>query len=58
MHRLSGREPTFFWSLAVAAIHKDLMVAFMTEHLAQIIRQVGDPIAKALGIEIDRKSVV
>ena len=52
MHRLSGREPTFFWSLALAAIHKDFMVAFVTEHLAQIIRQVGDPIARALGIEI------
>ena len=28
------------------------MVAFMTENLAQIIRQVGDPIARALGVEI------
>jgi len=28
------------------------MVAFMTENLSQIIRQVGDPIARALGVEI------
>ena len=49
---MSGREPTFFWSLGVAAIHKEFMVAFMTENLAQIIRQVGDPIARALGVEI------
>lgn len=27
-------------------------MAFMTENLAQIIRQVGDPIARALGVEI------
>lgn len=28
------------------------MVAFMTESLIQVIRQVGDPIARALGLEI------
>ena len=28
------------------------MVAFMTENLSQIIHQVGDPIARALGLEI------
>lgn len=28
------------------------MVAFMTENLNQVIREVGDPIARALGIEI------
>jgi ribosome maturation factor RimP len=28
------------------------MVAFMTENLSQVIRQVGDPIARALGVEI------
>jgi ribosome maturation factor RimP len=28
------------------------MVAFMAENLEQVIRQVGDPIARALGIEI------
>ena len=28
------------------------MVAFMTENLSQIIRQIGDPIARALGLEI------
>lgn len=49
---MSGREPTFFWSLAVAAIHKVSMVALMTENLIQVIRQVGDPIARALGVEI------
>ena len=49
---MSGREPTFFWSLAVAAIHIELMVALITENLIHVIRQVGDPIARALGIEI------
>ena len=49
---MSGREPTFFWSLALAAIHKEPMVALITENLIQVIRQVGDPIARALGIEI------
>ncbi len=28
------------------------MVALMTENLIQVIRQVGDPIARALGVEI------
>ncbi len=28
------------------------MVAFMAENLAEVIRQVGDPIARALGVEI------
>ena len=28
------------------------MVALITENLIQVIRQVGDPIARALGIEI------
>lgn len=49
---MSGREPTFFWSLAMAAIHREFMVALITENLIQAIRQVGDPIAKALGVEI------
>ncbi|MEX0828700.1 MAG: hypothetical protein WD032_00475 [Nitrospirales bacterium] len=45
-------SPLFFGLYPVAAIHKKSMVAFMTESLSQVIRQVGDPIARALGLEI------
>jgi len=52
VHQLSGREPTFFWSLSAAAILDAYLVAFMTENLIQAIRDVGDPLAMALGLEI------